>query len=169
MFVAVATRTMASARQKISTPDGIVRTSMVEIRARNARLREEQEAQARAIIERQRNEANEAIRRANEVIRSNRVVEVEQRPHRALATFDIVLRRISRATGIHPRDILGPSRARDVSFARQAVMYWARRLAWLSLPQIAREIGRDHTTVLHGKRIYPERRAAMGRTLRSVR
>lgn len=169
MFVAVSTRTMASARQKVSMPDGVVHTSMAEIRARNARLREEQEAQARVIIERQRNEANEAIRRANEVIRSNRAVEAEQQPYRALATFDKVMRRISKATGIHPRDILGPSRARDVAFARQAVMYWARRLAWLSLPQIARQVGRDHTTVLHGKSAYVRRRKQMGRTLREAR
>jgi chromosomal replication initiation ATPase DnaA len=55
-------------------------------------------------------------------------------------------------------------------FARQFVMYWACRLTRLSLPQIGKLMGgRDHTTVLHGKNIYVEKRKAMNRKLRRAR
>jgi chromosomal replication initiation ATPase DnaA len=78
---------------------------------------------------------------------------------RALAVFDI-----SR------KDLHGDRRARDIVMARQFVSYWAVRLTSLSLPQIGRLMGgKDHTTILHGKRIYPEKRAYMGRHLRPAR
>lgn len=61
-------------------------------------------------------------------------------------------------------------RYKEVVFARQFVMYWACRRTTLSLPQIGRLMGgRDHTTVLHGKHTYRDKRAKMGRNLRAVR
>lgn len=60
-------------------------------------------------------------------------------------------------------------RNRHVVFARQFVMYWAARRTTLSLPQIGRLMGgRDHTTVLHGARTYPQKRERMGRFVRSI-
>lgn len=56
-----------------------------------------------------------------------------------------------------------------VVLARQFVMYWVCRLTELSLPQTGRFMGRDHTTVLHGRKNYIKKRAEMGRNLRSVR
>lgn len=61
-------------------------------------------------------------------------------------------------------------RQRRFAFARHFVMYWACRQTTLSLPQIGRLMGgRDHTTVLHGKDKYVEKRRDMGRTLRRAR
>lgn len=66
-------------------------------------------------------------------------------------------------------DIRGDRRSADVVLARQFVMYWSARLTSLSSAAIGRLMGRDHTTVLHGKRIYVEKRAVMGRSLRVAR
>lgn len=55
-------------------------------------------------------------------------------------------------------------------FARQFVTYWAIRTTELSSSQIGRLLGgRDHTTILRCKKVYPARRAKMGRTLREAR
>ena len=51
--------------------------------------------------------------------------------------------------GVALRDILGPGRTQAAAFARQEVMYQAR-LTGLSLHQIGRALGRDHTTVMAG-------------------
>jgi chromosomal replication initiator protein len=48
-------------------------------------------------------------------------------------------------------DIVGRRRTRDIAMARQVVMYLARELTPMSLPQIGQTLGgRDHTTVMHG-------------------
>lgn len=66
-------------------------------------------------------------------------------------------------------ELMSNRRRKDVVFARQFIMYWAYRLTCRSLPEIGRLMGnRDHTTVLHGARCYPDKRAEMGRTLRAV-
>lgn len=68
------------------------------------------------------------------------------------------------------KEIFSDRRNRDIVFARQFVMYWAVRRTSLSLPQIGKKIGgRDHTTVLHGARVYPEKRALKGRSLRKAK
>lgn len=61
-------------------------------------------------------------------------------------------------------------RDRDLVFARQFVMYWTARLTQHSLPLIGRLMGgRDHTTILHGRHAYAEKRSRMGRSLRLAR
>lgn len=67
-------------------------------------------------------------------------------------------------------ELYSSRRQRRLSLARHFVMYWACRLTTLSLPQIGRLMGgRDHTTIMHGRDVYPGKRAAMGRHLREVR
>lgn len=163
MFVAVATRTMASAKFKVAPPSDIVVRSIGEIRAekRAERIRAWRESPEWEVLRAQRRVANDAIRRANEALRDVRGAD---------ACIQSIVQRICRATKVKPQHIFSPTRARHVVFARQAICYWARRLSGLSLPQIGDELGnRDHTTILHGVRAYPEKRALMGRTLRSVR
>lgn len=81
-----------------------------------------------------------------------------------------IVRRICWATGVNHSEILSGRRNKRVAFARQAIMYWACRRTAMSLPEIGRRLGgKDHTTVLHGKSVYPKKRAAMGRNLRAVR
>ena len=51
--------------------------------------------------------------------------------------------------GISQQAMLSPSRASEVSRARQMAMYLSRELTDLSLAEIARQFDRDHTTILH--------------------
>jgi chromosomal replication initiator protein len=57
-----------------------------------------------------------------------------------------------------PRSVmLSTSRTAAVSHARQIAMYLARELTDLSLADIARQFGRDHTTILHATRAISAR------------
>ena len=44
----------------------------------------------------------------------------------------------------------GTLKNKNTAEARQVAMYLCRKLTNLSLPDIGREFGRDHSTVLHG-------------------
>ncbi|MBO6901388.1 MAG: hypothetical protein JJ864_08580 [Rhizobiaceae bacterium] len=82
-------------------------------------------------------------------------------------TLAEIERRICKATRVSRAEIHSSRRSMRVVLARQAFMYWARRLTSRSLPEIGRFVGgRDHTTVLHASRVYPDKRAERGRTLR---
>lgn len=89
---------------------------------------------------------------------------VYQSEYQKIEARAIKLFRVTRA------DLRSKRRQEALSFARQFVMYWAYRRTTLSCPQIGRLLGkRDHTSILHGKGAYVEKRAAMGRTLRPAR
>lgn len=133
--------------------------------------------EAARLKERQRRlEEYEAMRAHAERIAEFRRRKIERAAAFAasLAAQDVVWRhtygdieqRALRLFGVTRSDIRGKRRTNDIVFARQFIMYWTARLTVLSLPQIGRLMGnRDHTTVLHGTRIYPEKRARMGRHL----
>ena len=53
---------------------------------------------------------------------------------------------------VRPAEMDSPRRARSVARPRQVAMYLAKQLTSLSLPDIGRKFGRDHSTVLHGVR-----------------
>jgi chromosomal replication initiator protein len=59
--------------------------------------------------------------------------------------------------GVTPDDLLSTKRTARVSQARQIAIYLTRELTSLSLAQIAREFGRDHSTVLHAIRALTAR------------
>jgi chromosomal replication initiator protein len=61
--------------------------------------------------------------------------------------------------GISQAALLSPSRASEVSRARQIAMYLSRELTDLSLAEIARQFDRDHTTILHAVRAVSSRAA----------
>lgn len=85
-------------------------------------------------------------------------------------TFAELERRTCKLFRLSKRELYSSRRHRSVAFARHFLMYWASRLTGLSLPKIGRLMGnRDHTTILHGKKAYVEKRAQMGRYLRPVR
>ncbi len=67
-------------------------------------------------------------------------------PHDAIAA---IVAEVSEATGISATDIMGTRKWAQISAARQMVYYIAHRNG-MSLPEIGRAFGRDHTTVLHG-------------------
>ncbi|MDM8532975.1 chromosomal replication initiator protein DnaA [Anaerolineales bacterium HSG25] len=62
-----------------------------------------------------------------------------------------VLSAVAKFYRIDEKTLLGRNRTKDVSAARQMVMYLAREETDASLPQIGRALGgRDHTTIKHG-------------------
>lgn len=95
--------------------------------------------------------------------------ELKRAGYRYRPSIAEIERRAMRVFGVTKAELRSNRRHREICFARQFVMYWTVRLTPLSLPQIGRIVGRDHTSVLSGKRAYPEKRAKMGRYLRSAR
>jgi len=61
-----------------------------------------------------------------------------------------ILSVIAQAQGLSPDELRSPVRTARVALARQMAMYLMRDLTDLSLPRIGTQLGRDHTTVLHG-------------------
>lgn len=85
-------------------------------------------------------------------------------------TYAKIEARLAKATGIPINQIRGRGRAREVAFVRQAIAYWAARRTTLSMPVIGRLMGgRDHTTILHAIRAYPEKRALEGKMRMAAR
>jgi chromosomal replication initiator protein len=73
-------------------------------------------------------------------------------------TVEEIQRQICEACGVTLDELLSPSRAQRVAFARQVAMYLARELTDATLPAIGRAFGnRNHTTVLHACRRVAER------------
>lgn len=67
-------------------------------------------------------------------------------------------------------ELCSKRRNQEVVLARQFVMYWATRLTDISLPTLGRMLGgRDHTTCLHGKDAYRDKRLYKKRYLRKAR
>ncbi len=85
-------------------------------------------------------------------------------------TYERIERRALMVFDLRRNELQSIRRSTKVSLARQFVMYWACRLTSLSMPQIGAKLGgRDHTTILSGKRAYVQKRKKMGRYLREVR
>lgn len=143
--------------EKIQNPDRVV--DIREARRQKAveldRWRADLERARLINLERQKREIEAAIARA--------------RHGASYRGFEVILRRIGKAFGLTPKEVLSDRREKRIVLARQAVMYWCSRLSLRSLPQIGRLMHRDHTTIMHGRRVYVEKRAAMGRTLRPAR
>src|SRR5439155_550564 len=58
----------------------------------------------------------------------------------------------ARAFGVAARSLRGSSRRRELVLPRHVAMYLARKLCQRSAAELAREFGRNHTTVLNGWR-----------------
>jgi chromosomal replication initiator protein len=72
------------------------------------------------------------------------------RERRAPSLEDVVVA-VSNYYGVDLSDVRGPGRAREVSVARQVIMYLAREHAGISLQQIGMALGgRNHSTILYG-------------------
>lgn len=135
-------------------------------------------------VERRREAAREAAREAVEALRANltaqheaqrRFIEAKVVKQVAfvgsipLTKYQRIERRACKVFGVSRAELVGQRRTQQFVLARQFVAYWASRLTQHSLPMIGRLLGgRDHTTIIHGKRAYIEKRAKMGRALRSL-
>jgi chromosomal replication initiator protein len=75
--------------------------------------------------------------------------EISRAPARV--TFEQIMATVSTYYEVSEADLLSPRRTRSVALPRQVLMYLARAMTDMSLPQIGEAIGgRDHTTVMHG-------------------
>ena len=63
----------------------------------------------------------------------------------------------ARVNKLPPKDFFGKTRLKDVAHPRQDCMRMLREKTGLSMPQIGKIFGRDHTTVLHAIRASKER------------
>lgn len=68
-----------------------------------------------------------------------------------------IIRDVSRQTGIGRAAILSPCREVHIVRARDAVCFIARRMG-MTYPKIARELNRDHTTIMAAVRREAARR-----------
>lgn len=124
------------------------------------RLRKQREAELLVELGRRKRIADEAVSRANHVLRAMNLEE-------GFDSYSNIFKRLCRVFNVTPAEMISSRRARNLIFARQAIMYWAYRRTTMSLPQIGKRLQRDHTTVLHGKDAYVQKRAEMGRKLKS--
>jgi chromosomal replication initiator protein len=69
-------------------------------------------------------------------------------PMRDDVSIDRIMRLVCSAYDVREKDMLGASRQRQITLARQMAMYLARKHTQASLPEIGRSFARDHTTVL---------------------
>ena len=67
-------------------------------------------------------------------------------------TVEAIKRLVCDRYNVRPAEMDSPRRARSVARPRQVAMYLAKQLTSLSLPDIGRKFGRDHSSVLHGVR-----------------
>ena len=68
----------------------------------------------------------------------------------AIPTPAIIISEVCRFYSIEEQVLRGTLKNKNTAEARQVAMYLCRKLTNLSLPDIGREFGRDHSTVLHG-------------------
>ena len=72
--------------------------------------------------------------------------KVQRRP-----SVRAVLHAVSEYYNVGVGDLLSRSKRREIVRPRQVAMYLAHKYCGVSVAQLARMMGRDHTTVLHGK------------------
>lgn len=163
MYAVSSRNTMAGAVFKSAEAKPPV-VSLIEIKRQRQieaqRLLKQREAELLEELRRRKRIADEAVARANHVLRAMNLEE-------GFDSFGNVFKRMCKVFDVSPAEMVSNRRARHLILARQAIMYWAYRRTTMSLPQIGKRLRRDHTTVLHGKDAYVEKRAAMGRKLRS--
>lgn len=67
-------------------------------------------------------------------------------------SVDTIMRVISTYFGVKITDLRGPKRHRTIARPRQIAMYLSRRHTQSSYPEIGRQFGKDHTTVIAAER-----------------
>jgi chromosomal replication initiator protein len=73
---------------------------------------------------------------------------------KAKTTFATIAREVTTKRNVRWIDIVSARRTRNLLIPRFEVMWRARHETLMSLPQIGRQMGRDHTTILYGVRKY---------------
>jgi chromosomal replication initiator protein len=65
---------------------------------------------------------------------------------------DYIIKQVENHFNLKDDEIKGMRRDREYTYPRQIAMYICRELTQLSLPEIGKEFGRDHSTVMHSIR-----------------
>ena len=77
-----------------------------------------------------------------------------------LPTPELIIGEVSRFYSIDPSVIRSTLKNKNTAEARQVAMHLIRRMTNLSLPEIGREFGRDHSTVIHALKRVEQQLAA---------
>ncbi len=88
---------------------------------------------------------------------ANVVISNAVKTNKKQITFELIVETVSAYFNIDSDSIYGKSRKREISDARQVVMYLAKEMTQLSSTNIGMRLSRDHATVLHSCRIVKER------------
>ncbi len=123
--------------EALATLAGRVRGSVRDLEAALARLAAEASA---------RNAPASAVLATQVASEINRAA----RQPRGRAQVEAVLQAVCDYYGLSRQILLGKSREMTVAQARQVAMYLLREDAGLTATQVGQELGRDHSTVLHG-------------------
>ena len=70
----------------------------------------------------------------------------------ALPTPGLIINQVCKIYSVDESVLRGPLKNKGTSEARQIAIYLIRKITNLSLPDIGKEFGRDHTTILHAIR-----------------
>jgi len=70
----------------------------------------------------------------------------------ALPTAGLIISQVCKFYSIEESILRGTLKTKGVSEARQVAIYLIRHLTNLSLPDIGKEFGRDHSTIIHSIR-----------------
>ena len=82
-----------------------------------------------------------------------------------LPTPNLIIGEVSRFYNIEESVIRGTLKNKNTAEARQVAMYLVRKLTNLSLPDIGKEFGRDHSTVIHSLKKVEQQLASGSGTL----
>ena len=77
--------------------------------------------------------------------------------HRRTLNFEMIAQSVATHYGLDPDAIFSKSRKRDISDARQMVMYMAKKHANMPLTAIGTRLSRNHSTVIYACRNIEER------------
>jgi len=136
-------------------------------------LKEREEAELRAKMERAEMQRREHIERyiaEREILRdmprqiSARIDRQLRNKHR----LEYICKWICTVFGVSRMELRSERRTARLAHARQAFFYWSKQLTPCSFPQIGDFIGKDHTTVIHGARVYEENRHKKRATIRKT-
>ena len=75
-------------------------------------------------------------------------------------TPNVIIAETARYFSVSEEALRGQSRQKNTATARQVAMYLVRKLTNLSLPDIGKEFGRDHSTVIHSLKKVEQQLAA---------
>ncbi len=88
---------------------------------------------------------------------ARRVLTNSVKLNKRTLNFETIAKQVSAFYNLEPNQIFEKSRKREISDARQMVMYLAKKHTKMPLKAIGARLSRTHATVLHGCRLIDER------------